>query len=337
MFTLFAWDASRLPWPADWPAMFGREAPLLLEIGFGDAEFLVNLARSRPEANVIGVDISLPSVKKAERKAARLPGRNVQIVHGDARVLLWGGVPPAALDQVFINFPDPWHKAAHHHRKLIGDPFLDLLATRIMPGGRLDIATDDPGYQEVIAASLGRTPFFVSRTGGPFLTADPDRIETKYERKARREGRVPLYFKWQRNDITVPPGRQYPTLQEFSMPHAVIQSPLSLEEIAARFRPERFGGEIPVRFMAIFRQIPVEEGLDDLLIVETHLAEDPMPQRLALFIQARGSGDLLVGLHELGFPRPTAGVHAAVGHLARWLLGLDEGMALRRHNLNVEV
>ncbi len=332
---LFAWDASRLAWPTRWADLFGREADLLLEIGFGDAEFLVDLAVGRPEKNILGIEISLPSIKKAESKAGRLASGNVQIVHGDARVLLWGAMPPGTLAGVFINFPDPWPKAGQRHRQLVNDDFLDLLATRMAPGADLDIATDDTGYQESIADCLRRTPYFRSRISHPFLTEDPERLVTKYEQKARREGRISHYFKWGRN--TVSPVKPYETLQELVMPHAVLSSSMPIEAIPTRFLVQRFGGEIPIRLLNIFRGANPDEGFSPMLLIETHIAEDPLPQRLALFVQKRRENELLVGVHELGFPRPTPGVHLAVSHLARWLLDLDEGMGLIRHNLNCEI
>ncbi|NHZ72582.1 MAG: tRNA (guanine-N7)-methyltransferase, partial [Aquificales bacterium] len=76
--------SSRLDWPTDWTAVFNRKAPLLMEIGFGGADFLVDLARKRPEANLIGVELSLPSLKKAQKKVQAAELANVRVLAGDA-------------------------------------------------------------------------------------------------------------------------------------------------------------------------------------------------------------------------------------------------------------
>lgn len=327
-----ALDASRLSWPTNWVDLFGQEAPIFLEIGFGNAEFLIDLAHNHPDANIIGVEISLPSIKKAERKVGRLPTQNVALIHGDARVVLWGGLQQP-IERVYINFPDPWHKAAHDHRKLINERFLQLVASRLVENGRLNIATDDPGYQEAIEEALASSPYFDPRTDSPYLLADPERLETKYEQKAVREGRQPRYYLWRRNGLAADPPYEPP--QELDMPHAVFVGTATLDEIAARFSPQRFGGAIPVRLMQLFKALDQTGERDPMLLVETHVAEEPLPQRIALLLQARSSGELLVGLHDVGFPRPTTGVHVAVGRLSEWLLSLHLDLTLDRHNLAI--
>lgn len=333
-----AFDATRLSWPMDWDATFGRSAPLYLEIGFGNAQFLIDLALQNPDANVIGVEISLPSIKKAERKGARNGLSNLKLIHGDARLALWGGMPLKALERVYINFPDPWHKAAHHHRKLINGRFLQLLASRMTDTGLLEIATDDPGYQEHITEVLEATAYFKSRTGPTYETEDLERIRTKYELKALAIGRPCRYFHWMRNKTAVENIFEYP--KEIDMPHIVINTPLSLDQISDQYdRSLSHSGDTPVRHLQMYRTIVMDELKEQrqALLVETHITEDPMPQRVGLTIQERPNQEVIIGLHEIGFPRPTEGVHLAAAHLARWLLGLDERNKLTHHNLAVEL
>lgn len=329
-----AYDATKLDWPMAWTAVFQRSAPLILEIGFGNAQFLVALAKQQPEANVLGIEISLPSIKKAESKIKNQNLDNLRVVHGDARLTLWGGVDGAQLEQVYINFPDPWHKAAHHHRKLINDEFLELLASRMTAGAKLEIATDDAGYQDHITECLERTPYFKSCIGRTYVTEDNERLRTKYELKALKEGRVCKYFKWERNDQ--PAGDGYPIPQELEMPHAIIQTPLPLAALSERFVPHENTSELPVRYI---RHYLAPDGRT--MLVETHIAEQPLPQRVGLFIQERPNDELadgwqeyVIGLHELGFPRPTHGVHRAIAHLASWLVGLDGETVVKNHNLS---
>ena len=130
----------QLLWPTDWAALFGREAPFVIEIGFGGGHFLVDLAQKRPFQNILGVEISIPSIQRAERKIRNLSLTNVKILQTDARFLLQLLCPPNGIQEVYINFPDPWRKAAHHDRRLINLEFLHLLATRMANNGTLDIA-----------------------------------------------------------------------------------------------------------------------------------------------------------------------------------------------------
>ena len=263
----------------DWSAVFGRSAPLILEIGFGNAQFLVALAEQQPGANTLGIEISLPSIKKAEKKIKNQNLTNLQVIHGDARLSLWGGVEGEQLQQVYINFPDPWHKAAHHHRKLINDQFLHLLATRMPAGAKLEIATDDPGYQDHITECLERTPYFKSRIGRTYVTEDNERLRTKYELKALKEGRICKYFKWERNETTA--GDAFPVPQELEMPHAILQTPLDVAEISGRFEPHENTSELPVRYI---RHYLAPDGRT--MLVETHIAEQPLPQRVGAVYSA---------------------------------------------------
>lgn len=333
-----AHDATRLAWPTKWTDLFGREAPLFMEIGFGNAQFLIDWAQRAPEANLIGIEISLPSIRKAESKVKNQSLDNVQVIHGNARLVLQSSLSCESLDHLYLNFPDPWHKAAHHHRKLINEHFLHLVATRMKPGGLLDIATDDPGYQEVITESLARTPYFSSRTDQPFATDDLERIRTKYELKALAEGRTCQYYKWVRN--TTPAENIFPHPKELDMPHVVLTQMPSFTELSQKFTPQRYGGEIPVRLLRMYKSLNVSQSSElqgESLLVETHIAEDPLPQRVGLILQQRPNDEVLLSVTEFGFPRPTEGVHVAVACMAHWITNLDSEIKIKHHNLNCKI
>lgn len=119
------------------------------------------------------------------------------------------------------------------------------------------------------------------------------------------------------------------------MPHAILRSPLTLETIATAFQAASHGGEDHiVRFIGLF-----QAAGERLLLVDTHVEEEPLAQRIALTIRARGEQEepavreIIVGIHDLGFPRATPGVHAAVGYLTSWLLALHPEAELVRSNL----
>jgi tRNA (guanine-N7-)-methyltransferase len=320
----------RLDWPTEWTAVFNRNAPLLMEIGFGGGDFLVDLARKRPDANVIGVELSLPSLKKGEKKVQTAVLPNVRLVQGEAQLLLWAACRPESVAEVYVNFPDPWPKERHHSRRLISGRFLHLLATRMPPGALLDIATDHAAYAAWIAERLERTPYFDSRLPSTYVNEDPGRLISKYEQKGFDEGRIGHYFKWRRNETPAPD--EFPIPKELPMPHVVLHSPLSQSEIAQAFRPERFAsGEVHISLSEIF-----QSQYDGKLWVETYIKERPLTQRLGLLIRQREKGDYVVKLHDVGFPRPTAGVQIAIARLAAWLVGLHPESRFVRSSLDRE-
>lgn len=113
------------------------------------------------------------------------------------------------------------------------------------------------------------------------------------------------------------------------MPHLVLHSPLSLKEIKASFAPLQFSMEpVHIRLPMLFESVN-----ESLLLAEVYIQEEPMPQRIGLQIRQRTDGDYLLGLSEIGFPRPTAGVHLAIKCLAEWLLALHPDTAVKHHNL----
>ena len=116
------------------------------------------------------------------------------------------------------------------------------------------------------------------------------------------------------------------------MPHVVLHTPLDLDAIQARYGRRRVStDDCHVSFMELFR---AHEG--ESLFVETYIKEEPVSQRLGLVIRQREAGNYVISLHELGFPRPTAGVQVAIGHLAQWLVGLHPEARILHHNLSVE-
>lgn len=304
---------ARMPWPTDWTAVFGREAPLLVEIGFGGGQFLVDLAQKRPSTNILGIEISLPSLRKGAKKVRLAQLTNTQVLQGDSKAVLWLQCLPQSLAEVYINFPDPWPKAGHQQRRLISDTFLHLLATRMQDGGLLDIATDHADYAEVITACLERTPYFDSRLSTTFVNQDETRLRTKYETKGLQEGRLCHYYKWVRNTALAPDS--YAILEELPMPHVVMTSPDSLETIASRFTAQTLELDaVNIKFLDLYQSTRPGK-----LLVETYVREEPFHQRVCLEMRQRRQGDFVISLAEVGFPRPTHGIHLAVHALVVWL------------------
>lgn len=321
------YSVDQLPWPVDWATEFGRPAPLLMEIGFGSGQFLSGLARRRPEANIVGVEISLPSLRNAARKVERASLRHVRLLHASAQAALTLLCVPDSLNEVYINYPDPWPKKAHVARRLISDAFLELLASRVCLGGRLDISTDHAEYAAAIDDCLARTPYFASRRATPYSHDPADRAGTKYERLALDQGRACYYFRWQRSDVPVQ--RDFAIPKEKPMPHVVLRAPVGVPEIAQRFQPTYVVDDaVTIKFLEAYQSLR-----DGKLLVEVLVNEEPLKQRVCLAVRQRDSGDLIVELHDVGFPRPTAGIHQAIQQLADWIIDQYPATVVAHSNL----
>jgi tRNA (guanine-N7-)-methyltransferase len=173
----------------DYAAVFGRAAPLVLEIGFGNGEQLAWAGRHEPGRNFIGVEVHRPGVGRLLNAVAADGSRNVRVYHHDAVEVIRNEIAPGALDEVRVYFPDPWHKKRHNKRRLIQPDFVALLADRVRPGGGLHLATDWADYAEQMQAVLEASPDWRNRAGAGQYSARPSwRIETHFEQRGVRLG-----------------------------------------------------------------------------------------------------------------------------------------------------
>jgi len=167
--------------------VFGRTAPVGLEIGFGMGHALLTWAQRSPDWNLLGVEIYQPGVGALLLGLERDGLRNVRVMEVAAETLLTTRLASASLDEVRIFFPDPWPKTRHHKRRLIQSAFVALLADRLRPGGRLWLATDWMPYAEWMVDLMAREPRFVPDPEDA-ETAARDRVETRFEARGLRLG-----------------------------------------------------------------------------------------------------------------------------------------------------
>jgi tRNA (guanine-N7-)-methyltransferase len=175
--------------PRDFAALFGRQAPLVLEIGFGNGGQLLHSAAAEPSRDFIGVEVHRPGIGRLMNDLAKAGAANVRLYNHDAVEVLACEIAPGSLAEARIYFPDPWHKKRHNKRRLITPEFLALLASRVVRGGRLHLATDWADYADQMREALQSAPDW---------RADPDhaqtgerppwRIETHFERRGVRLG-----------------------------------------------------------------------------------------------------------------------------------------------------
>ena len=174
----------------DTDALFGRPAPVVLEIGSGMGEATAAMAEAAPGRDSLAAGAHLPGVALLKALADRLAVRNLRVAHGDALVLV-ERLTPDCLDAVHAFFPDPWPKARHHKRRLVTPDRVALLRSRLRVGGTLHLATDWPDYAEAALAALGADPGLAVAYGGAAPPPAPPPAAAR-GRKGGAAGRPPV-------------------------------------------------------------------------------------------------------------------------------------------------
>lgn len=173
----------------DFDADFGRTAPRVLEIGFGNGEALRFAVGQDPQRDYIGIEVHAPGVGRLLNALAQDDRDNVRLYHHDAVEVLRNEIADGALDEVRIYFPDPWHKKRHNKRRLIQPEFAQLLVSKLRSGGRLHAATDWQDYAEQMWDVLDATPGLVNRAGPRGQVPRPEwRPQTHFETRGQKLG-----------------------------------------------------------------------------------------------------------------------------------------------------
>ena len=168
--------------------VFGRRAPLVLEIGSGMGEATAELAAADPGRDYLAVEVHTPGVANLLLLVEEHRLTNVRMAHGDALELVRNRLPPASLDAVHAFFPDPWPKTKHHKRRLLQPAHVALLRSRLVPDGIIHTATDWAGYAETMRDALAGDPGLVNLYDG-WAPRQLNRPRTRYEQRALAAGR----------------------------------------------------------------------------------------------------------------------------------------------------
>lgn len=177
-----------------WAPWFGREAPMAVEIGCGIGEATVALASSRPDTNVLALEVWRPGVAETLGRVAEAGLDNVRLCEVDAVWLLEHLVAPDSLEALWTFFPDPWHKARHHKRRLVVPGFAATAARRLRPGAWWHLATDWSAYAGQMQEVLGDEP----ELDGGVVERWSERPVTRFERKGLAAGRQITDLAYQR-------------------------------------------------------------------------------------------------------------------------------------------
>ncbi|HHL31211.1 MAG TPA: tRNA (guanosine(46)-N7)-methyltransferase TrmB [Oceanospirillales bacterium] len=163
---------------------FNNEKPVYLDIGFGNGESLIHIARMHPEINFVGMEVHSPGVGHLLLNIEKYDLKNIRIYQDDGVEVLKHCFDAQSIDALHIYFPDPWHKKRHHKRRLIQESFINLIAPKLCNNARVHIATDWQQYAEHIQQVFAQFPEFVNaQKDNGFSTRPPWRPVTKFERR----------------------------------------------------------------------------------------------------------------------------------------------------------
>lgn len=173
----------------DFSTLFGRSAPVNLEIGFGMGASLVTMAKAAPSEDFIGIEVHTPGVGKLLHGMEEFGADNIRVFNDDAVDVLDQCIPDSSLDRIQIYFPDPWHKKKHHKRRLIQPLFVQKLRKKLKEGGILHLATDWEDYAEHMMEVMCDAEGYSNLADPYCFSARPDfRPITKFEKRGELLG-----------------------------------------------------------------------------------------------------------------------------------------------------
>jgi tRNA (guanine-N7-)-methyltransferase len=168
--------------------VFNNNNKVVLEIGFGNGDSLIQTAMQKPDNNYLGIDVYKKGIARLINNINKNQLTNLKIIEGDAVLVLENNIKNNSLKKVQLFFPDPWHKKKHHKRRLIQTKFLDLLSTKIINNGIIHIATDWENYAKEMIAILENHPHFKNTVGSTIYNKEINRPITKFEKRGKLLG-----------------------------------------------------------------------------------------------------------------------------------------------------
>lgn len=173
----------------DITGLFDDDNDIVVEIGFGNGDSLLQQAIDQPHYNFLGIEVHSPGVGHLIHNADRQGIRNLKVMRHDAVDVLKLCIPDASIHKLQLFFPDPWHKKRHHKRRIIKPEFISLVHRKLKPGGRFHMATDWQPYAEAMLQQMEAANGFINDSGpGNFSPDKAGRCETKFERRGHRLG-----------------------------------------------------------------------------------------------------------------------------------------------------
>ncbi|MBA5249674.1 MAG: tRNA (guanosine(46)-N7)-methyltransferase TrmB [Gammaproteobacteria bacterium] len=173
----------------DFEVIFGNDNPIVLEIGFGNGDTLVQMAQENPQWNYVGVEVYEAGIGRLISSTHGKQLTNLKVLKGDAVEFLTDNITDNSLSKVQLFFPDPWHKKKHHKRRIVQHSFLSLLSTKLKNGAKFHLATDWQNYAEQMMETLEKNKNFKNTQPVHIYTPRPDfRPLSKFEKRGHRLG-----------------------------------------------------------------------------------------------------------------------------------------------------
>lgn len=173
----------------DLAGIFGRSAPVVLEIGFGMGDSLLEMAKNEPDKDFIGIEVHPPGVGKLINEAGKAGIKNLRVYMADAMDVLEDCIPDASIDRLQLYFPDPWHKKKHNKRRIVQPPFVQKLRPKLKVGGVFHMATDWQPYAEHMLEVMNVAEKYHNLSPSKDYCVRPDyRPITKFEKRGERLG-----------------------------------------------------------------------------------------------------------------------------------------------------
>lgn len=172
----------------DWTAVFGRSAPVVLEIGFGMGDSLLEMAIAEPDKDFVGIEVHPPGVGRLINNAAEQQVSNLRVYMADAVDVIEDCIPDGSLARVQIYFPDPWHKKKHNKRRIVQADFVARLRAKLAIGGLLHLATDWENYAEQMLEVMSGAEGYANTSPQGYVERPSFRPLTKFERRGARLG-----------------------------------------------------------------------------------------------------------------------------------------------------
>ncbi|WP_296057522.1 tRNA (guanosine(46)-N7)-methyltransferase TrmB [uncultured Amphritea sp.] len=173
----------------DLTEVFGREAPVVLEIGFGMGDSLIEMAKHQPEKNYIGIEVHRPGVGRLLSNAEKEGLSNIRVFCDDAIEVLAQCIPDGSLSTVQLFFPDPWHKKKHNKRRIVQLAFAETIRKKLKVGGQFHMATDWENYAEHMMEVMSAAPGYRNVAGDQAYSPQPEwRPVTKFQKRGERLG-----------------------------------------------------------------------------------------------------------------------------------------------------
>ncbi|MCS7253172.1 MAG: tRNA (guanosine(46)-N7)-methyltransferase TrmB [Armatimonadota bacterium] len=326
-----------LPVRPKWRMLFRRDAPIELEIGIGNGEFIAAMASMRPEHNFIGVEYALHYLRKARNRVVACGLTNVLLIHGEGGTCLSKLFSPSSLSSIYLNFPDPWEKPRHYKRRLVDEPFVCLVASRLCINGTFMMVTDSHSYAMSaleLASSINALSPAVGSNG--FCVGVPDGFATKYYRKWTAHGRQIYMLRFAKTGYYELPewvSQHYPLAhleESLPMPHVIIGGQINDWNIIASSIEVGVWVQQPMLVIKC-EEVFIERDGNGLLL-SMLCVEGKMQQRFIVRALSR-VGETVVQIHPACRLNVTRGIQQSLGVAAQVLMRIANLKQVKRSNL----